>query len=120
MNLDGRVYMTLLLDVYGDLLTKKQQSVLRMAYEEDLSLSEISEITGVSRSAVLDTKTRGEKCLRRYEDALSVIGSAERRKKALTEAKALIEKASLSVNRPDLLSAIDIIGSLLAGEIDGL
>lgn len=44
--------VNLLIDVYGNLMTEKQQRYLSMYYEEDLSLSEIAEILEVSRNAV--------------------------------------------------------------------
>ena len=37
-----------LLDVYGDLLTKRQREILSLYYEEDFSYTEISEANGGS------------------------------------------------------------------------
>ena len=38
-----------LLDVYGDLLTKRQREILSLYYEEDFSYTEISEELEISR-----------------------------------------------------------------------
>ncbi|MDD7676741.1 MAG: sigma factor-like helix-turn-helix DNA-binding protein, partial [Eubacteriales bacterium] len=38
-----------LLDFYGEILNERKRSVLDMYYNEDLSLSEISDIIGISR-----------------------------------------------------------------------
>ena len=44
--------MALLLDVYGDMLTEKQKDTLTLYYDEDLSLTEIAENTGITRQGV--------------------------------------------------------------------
>ena len=41
-NLEERVYIAKLFDLYGKLLTQKQQDLFLLYYYEDLSLSEIS------------------------------------------------------------------------------
>ena len=41
-----------LIDTYGAVLTEKQRAVLQMYYFEDLSLSEIAELEGISRQGV--------------------------------------------------------------------
>ena len=41
--------IALLLDVYGDLLTDRQQRIARDYFYDDLSLSEISENEDISR-----------------------------------------------------------------------
>ena len=46
--------MCKLIDTYGALLTEHQVNVLKMYYEDDFSLQEISENTSSSRSAVSD------------------------------------------------------------------
>ncbi|HHY37806.1 MAG TPA: DNA-binding protein [Clostridia bacterium] len=122
MDLDERIYVTLLLDTYGGLLTERQRTVLHLIYEEDLSLSEIAELTGVSRAAVLDTKARAEKLLLWYEDALKVVQSASRRREALEELNERLEKSMSRLGRddPDLVSAARMVKDLLAGELDGL
>ena len=58
---------------YGNLLTEKQNDMLRMHYDEDLSLAEIAEIYGVSRQAVADSLAKGEKSLREYDSKLHLI-----------------------------------------------
>ena len=74
---------SVLLDYYGALLTERQHDLLGLYYNEDYSLSEISENTGISRQGVRDAIKRGEAELDRLEDALGIARSyAERRDEA--------------------------------------
>mgnify|MGYP003556452185 CR=1 FL=1 len=43
IELEKSIYVNELYDLYGSLLTKKQQEMIELYYCEDLSLSEISE-----------------------------------------------------------------------------
>jgi len=66
------VYYNSLFDIYGKLLTEKEQESFKDYYQEDLSLGEIAEIKNISRAAVQKTiKTVLEK-LDYYEDILNV------------------------------------------------
>lgn len=61
--MDKNVQIGLLCDIYGELLTEKQQNILDLYYNENLSLAEIAEIIGVTRQAVKDSIAKGEKRL---------------------------------------------------------
>ncbi len=63
-----------LLDFYGQLLTDKQRDSLDLYYNEDLSLAEIAEHTGITRQGVRDSIKRGESRLYEYENALGLAG----------------------------------------------
>jgi predicted DNA-binding protein YlxM (UPF0122 family) len=52
--LDKRAFVNQLFDYYGALLTSKQQHLIHLYYEEDLSLSEIALQQKISRTAVSD------------------------------------------------------------------
>ncbi len=60
--------ISLLYDFYGELLTPSQQEIIRMYYFEDLSLAEISEARGGSRSAAHDLIRRSVEKLQSYEE----------------------------------------------------
>lgn len=61
-----------LLGIYGALLTDKQLSTMEYYYDEDLSLGEIAENTGISRQGVRDFIKRGEEMLDLYEEKLGL------------------------------------------------
>ena len=62
--------VTILLDVYGQLLTEKQRNAIDMYYNEDLSLSEIADVIDISRQGVRESIKQGEKHLTNYEEKL--------------------------------------------------
>ncbi|MBR4798009.1 MAG: DNA-binding protein [Oscillospiraceae bacterium] len=59
-----------LIDTYSAVLTDNQRNVLRMYYDDDLSLGEIAELEGISRQGVRDTIKRGEAVLLELESQL--------------------------------------------------
>lgn len=65
--------ITILLDVYGQLLTEKQRFAIDMYYNEDLSLAEIAEEIDISRQGVRESIKQGEKHLLKYEEQLGVV-----------------------------------------------
>lgn len=64
--------ISVLIDCYGEILTDKQKDVLDLYYNEDLSLSEIAEIEGISRQGVRDSIKRGEAQLLEMEEKLHI------------------------------------------------
>ena len=52
--------MTMLFDFYGELLTERQREFFDLYYNEDLSLTEIAENSGISRQGVRDVIVRAE------------------------------------------------------------
>ena len=66
------VYYNNLFDIYGSLLTEKEQVTFKDYYQEDLSLSEIANENNVSRAAVQKTIKNVLDKLKYYEDMLHV------------------------------------------------
>ena len=66
------VYYNNLFDVYGSLLTEKEQVTFKDYYQEDLSLSEIANENNISRAAVQKTIKNVLDKLKYYEDMLHV------------------------------------------------
>ncbi len=64
--------IVLLLDFYGELLSKQQQEVLDLHYNNDYSFSEIAEQLVISRQAVYDAVRNGKSALQKYESKLGL------------------------------------------------
>jgi len=85
--------MSLLLDFYAGLLTERQRELCEYYYNDDLSLTEIAAITGITRQGVRDGLKKAEEILEDAEKALgflaawrerqSVISTLEKRLEAL-------------------------------------
>ena len=85
----------LLLDIYGELLSKNQREAVDLKYNSDLSLSEIAEeMGGISRPAANDARKKGEKRLKELEE---VLGNARRLKfvsEKIARARAIVAEIS--------------------------
>ncbi|MBQ3864446.1 MAG: hypothetical protein II781_01215 [Clostridia bacterium] len=90
--MDDNVKFTLLLDLYGPLLTQKQRRMLSLRVEEDLSLSEIAQMEAVSRQAVSELIVKAENALIRYEEKLGFLAREENRNKRLEQILSLLEE----------------------------
>ena len=82
-----------LFDVYGALLTEKQQAMFTFYYDDDLSLGEIAENEGISRQGVRDAIARAEVQLLVWEEALGFVArgraEAQRMEKIAQKAQAI-------------------------------
>ena len=80
-----------LIDLYAALLSDRQQRVLDLYYNQDLSLGEIAQDVGISRQGVRDSIKKAEKELYFFESKLhlaarqSVVREAGDRLLALTK-----------------------------------
>ena len=80
--------VTILLDVYGQLLTEKQRNAIDMYYNEDLSLSEIADVIDISRQGVRESIKQGEK---HYEEKLGIVERFHNISSKLEKLNALLE-----------------------------
>ena len=71
--MENNVKISILLEIYGNLLTEKQRALLENYYNNDLSLSEIAENEGITRQAVRDNLKKGENKLFEYEEKLGLM-----------------------------------------------
>lgn len=85
-----------LLDIYGDLLTDRKRELLDYYYEEDYSLAEISEITGISRQGVRDSLKKSEAELLDFEAKLKLYEKKTALSALLDEARKTVEALKLT------------------------
>ncbi|MCI8332306.1 MAG: YlxM family DNA-binding protein [Clostridiales bacterium] len=72
MELSEKNRFSLLYDFYAPMLTPRQADIMQLYYADDLSLQEISEITGLSRQGVRDAVKKSEKILIDCEEKLGL------------------------------------------------
>ncbi len=65
-----KVRMSMLCELYGNLLTEKQKQCIEDYYNNDLSLTEIAQNNNVTRQGVRDVIKKGENRLLKYEEKL--------------------------------------------------
>ena len=81
--MDKHIKVSMLWQIYGKLLTKKQYEVLNDYYNKDLSLSEIAENYNISRQGVRDIIMKGEGKLFEYEEKLEVMKKTQLQEKQI-------------------------------------
>lgn len=82
--MDKKVEISMLCEIYGKLLTKKQLNVLEDYYNLDLSLSEIAENNQITRQAVRDIIKKGEKKLFEFEEKLQIMKKMLKQEKQIS------------------------------------
>lgn len=102
--------VTLLLDFYGQLLTKRQFEILDLNLNNDYSLAEIAEQLNISRQGVYDNIKRGRAVLDRMEEKLGLVHKflqqKSRAQQILKDIKA-IDISSMSVEDADTLKRVE-------------
>ncbi|MBQ9425428.1 MAG: DNA-binding protein [Erysipelotrichaceae bacterium] len=84
---NDREYNSMLLDYYGELLTRHQQDILDEYFNEDLSMNEIAENLMISKSAVQDLIKRSLVQLNDYEKTLKLIKKDRKMNEILEQMK---------------------------------
>lgn len=94
--MQDKFQMNELLDFYGGLFTKKQQTIFHYYYALDLTMQEIADLEQISKSAVHDMINRGKKELLHYEDVLGFLFASKKRQK---QYKALLKMPDENIQR---------------------
>lgn len=71
--MEKNVEVSLLLDFYGELLKPAVRQMIDLYYNDDLSLAEAAEQTGITRQGVRDSIKRGEQQLFDFERKLGLM-----------------------------------------------
>lgn len=100
MNLNEQVQIAILAKYYGKLLTDRQQSILKMYADNNLSLAEISEELNISRQAVKDAIDNAVQTLKQTEDMLHFIDRD-------AKIKEIINKSTDTKTKLELISYLE-------------
>ena len=90
--MEKNVKISILLDIYGKLLTEKQYKLLDDYYNNDLSLSEIAENEKITRQAVRDNLKKGENKLLEFEEKLEFMNKTLEKERKISEVLSEINK----------------------------
>lgn len=97
--MENNVKISILLEIYGNLLTEKQRALLENYYNNDLSLSEIAENEQITRQAVRDNLKKGENKLFEYEEKLGIMRKTNEQEEQI--AKVLFELTKIESKMTD-------------------
>ena len=95
---DDTYELTLLYDFFGELLTDTQREYFEYYFSDDLSLSEISELTGVTRQAVRAVLQRAQALLRHYEEKTGAVARFREIGRRVGELQGKLEKLAENVD----------------------
>lgn len=90
--MEQKVIISILLDIYGSMLTDKQYKLLDDYYNNDLSLSEIGENDKITRQAVRDILKKGENKLFEYEEKLGFMKKEQKQEEMIDDILSNIKK----------------------------
>lgn len=108
--LDQLNRINLLYDIYGSLLTERQQETLRYYFSENYSLAEIAAEYKTSRQAVYDLIQRALDAMENLEGKLGLYMLFNEQQDLLAEADALLMQSELKAR--DLQRLKEIIAAL--------
>lgn len=106
--------IVLLLDIYGELLPKSQQTALDLRFNSDLSLGEIAEeMGGISRQSVNDFIKKGKNRLLELEEVLGSAAKFREITEELGKVSELLDAAPDSPENARIRAAVDKIQNVI-------
>lgn len=94
--MDKNIKISMLLEIYGKLLTDKQADTVDLYYNQNLSLSEIADEVNITRQAVRKSLIEAEKNLFEYEKKLKFLEKNIQRKEKIDGILKLIEDEKIA------------------------
>lgn len=101
-SMEKKMQVSLLLDFYGQLLSESGREMTDYYYNDDLSLAEIAEQTGITRQGVRDRIKRCEKQLFSFEEKLGLLKRFQQLEDGLTQISAAAKTIYSSSDDPDV------------------
>ena len=90
--MEKNIEVSLLFDFYGELLKPSGKKAIDLYYNEDLSLAEVADETGITRQGVRDSIKRSEQQLFEFEEKLGLFKQFSKLEQGLDEISALALK----------------------------
>ena len=109
MVLEDNLKYSLLTELYKNLLTQKQQKLLKDFLDNNLSISELASEYNSSRQAVNDLLKRTFKVLDDYELKLNLLGKLEAIKQEVNLALILLEKDKKAQVKAKLNNILEVL-----------
>ena len=104
VGMEKKIEIGWLLEFYGKLLTDKQQNIMSLYFNEDIGLSEIGDMMGVTRQAVHDIISRSEKLLYDYESKLGLLQQFKHTSSLLKEISKKIQNLDGNEEEKELIT----------------
>lgn len=111
---------SLLYDFYGELLTEHQKSIYEDYVLNDIGLSELAAIKGVSRQSVYDIIKRCDNILEKYEEKLKLMSKFLETKQLVTEIHTItkeFDSMDISPKERGLIDKINEISNKIIEEL---
>lgn len=107
--MEKKVEISILCQIYGKLLTAKQEQIIDDYYNNDLSLSEIAENNNITRQAVRDIIKKGEKKLFEYEEKLLIMKRTLNQEKKIEKVLSELTKIQKNYSDKQVASVLESI-----------
>ena len=115
--MDKNVKISVLLSIYGKLLTDKQYSLLDDYYNNDFSLSEIADNLKITRQAVRDNLKKGENKLFEFEEKLQIMKTTMKQEKKIVDILSELTKIQTKFSDEQIAKILENIKHELNGLI---
>lgn len=94
--MEKNIKISMLLEIYGNLLTERQSDIADLYYNQNLSLSEIADEINITRQAVRKSLVEAEKNLFEYEEKLRFLEKSIQRRNKIDKILTLIDDDKLA------------------------
>lgn len=101
-----------LLDIYGSLISEKQFEAMDYYYNQDLSLSEIGELLGISRQAVRNNIIKGEENIKEFEKNLGLYKKLEKINLKIEKTAEKLKKINAGLNNPKISEIVEELSGI--------
>ncbi len=105
--MEKNVKVSILCQIYGELLTEKQYNFLDDYYNNDYSLSEIAENYGITRQAARDNIVKGENKLFEYEEKLGIMKKRLNQEQQIVKILSELTKIQTKLSDEEIASILE-------------